>query len=109
MEVFDRHSVLDRLMGDEELLKEVVDLYLEETPPQIAELNRALDVGDAALVARMGHALKGNAASLAAEVLQAAAQQMEMAGKAEDLNLARSLAPGLGREFDRLRTVLTSL
>lgn len=46
-EIFRRSEVLDRLEGDEDLLRELVDLFLSQSWIQVQKLQAALAVGDA--------------------------------------------------------------
>jgi CheY-like chemotaxis protein len=72
-----RDGVLERLGGDEELLDEVVRLFLEDCPAQLARLKDAVDARDAVRVRSTAHALKGAAGSLAASALYERAKQIE--------------------------------
>ena len=40
MEIFDKSDLLDRLDDDEELCKEIIELFIEDTPHQINELKK---------------------------------------------------------------------
>ncbi|MFO7917244.1 MAG: PAS domain S-box protein [Anaerolineae bacterium] len=105
-EVFDRADLLERLDGDEEIARKVIKVFLEDAPRRLAVLEDALEKGDAALVQRQAHTLKGAASNLAAPALQAAALRVEEAAEADDLSRAASRFEALEEAFDQLRPVL---
>ena len=102
--IFDKNSFLDRLMGDEELAKEVVRIFLDDVPLQIAALKESLDNEDPVSVQRQAHTLKGAAANMSVSVLREIAFQIETSAKNKDLDQARSLFKKLEQEFDVVKT-----
>jgi HPt (histidine-containing phosphotransfer) domain-containing protein len=102
-EVFNRAEMLERLMDDEELLEEVVRGFLEDAPLRIAALKEALGEGDAALVRREAHTLKGAASNISAGALCQAASETEKAGVAEELDKAASLTAEIDEQFEILK------
>lgn len=106
MEIFNRVTFWDRVDGDEELLVELLQTFMEYTPHQLQEIHRALEAGDALRLQGQAHSLKGAAASISADALKEAAWQLELAGQNGELDQARSLVGTLSREFDRLKEVL---
>jgi signal transduction histidine kinase/CheY-like chemotaxis protein/HPt (histidine-containing phosphotransfer) domain-containing protein len=95
LDVFDLPALLDRVFGDRSLAREVVSIFVGETPAQLEEICGALGSGDLELAARGAHTLKGAAANVGAEALREAALALEQAGKAGDLD-------GALRVFGRL-------
>lgn len=105
-DIFDRQAMLDEVEGDEDLLEEVLQIFLEHTPKQLKELRRAVEAGDALQVQEQAHSLKGAAASIKAETMRAAALEMELAGRNRALEGAGALLEDLAREFERLKDAL---
>ncbi len=105
-EIFDRQALLERVEGDEELLEELVHIFLDHTPRQLDKLRQALEVGDASALREQAHTIKGAAASISAASLMAAAQQVESAGKNRELKGAGALVENLAQEFERLKEVV---
>lgn len=105
-QVFDRRVLLERLMGDEELLREIIVLFLQEAPSQVEGLKRAVREGDEAEAARMAHTLKGSAANLAADAFRYLARQIEMAARSEPAALDPSMGVALDHEYLRLQSAL---
>ena len=106
MQTFDKSSLLDRLCGDEELAREIVGIFLEDSPQQIASLKDALERNDAEGVRLYAHSLKGSSGNVAAQALHAVALQLEQAGRSGDLPKAAALLPELEQAFAHLREEL---
>ncbi|MFH1845398.1 MAG: Hpt domain-containing protein [bacterium] len=104
--VFDREDLLERLMGDEELASDIMNLTLENVPTQLAELKDAIKQGDLDSIRSLSHNLKGGAGNVGAKAMQAVAFDMEQAGKADDIARAEALMPKLEETFNLLRDEL---
>ena len=88
--VFDRDALMEQLGGDEQLAREVIDLFLRDCPVQLSSIKAALDRGDAREVYVVAHTLKGAASTLAASevaegalVLEQLARDGHLEGSAE--------------------------
>lgn len=57
---WDRMLALERLGGDDELLTEVIGMFLEEAPRQLAALQAAIAEKDVSTIAQVAHSLKGD-------------------------------------------------
>jgi len=79
--MLDRELAMVRVGGDEELLKELAQLFLEEYPRLMAELHAAHEKGDAAQVERTAHGLKGSVANFGAKQAVDAAYAIEQLGR----------------------------
>jgi PAS domain S-box-containing protein len=86
--VFDRTGTLARFDGDEELLRQMLEVFLEDAPNQLASIREALSANDAPLVRRAGHTLKGASSNVGASRLREIGFTIEKAGEAGDLALA---------------------
>jgi PAS domain S-box-containing protein len=64
---WDESATLKRLDGDNDLLAEMIDLFLEEAPVSVAELSDALSRTDLLALADTAHAIKGMAGHFCAE------------------------------------------
>jgi len=104
--VFDKPALLQRLMADEELLKTVISIYLNDTPIQILELKKALQSRDIAGVQLRVHTIKGASANISAEAIRATAIRLEKLSKNGDLDGVCAGMSELERQFDRLKVVL---
>jgi two-component system sensor histidine kinase/response regulator len=81
----DRAAVLARLDGDEELLRELVDLFLDDTPRLLAEARDAIAVGDSVRLQRAAHTIKGSVGNFGAEAVVNAAWHLESLARTTSL------------------------
>ncbi|MCX5756977.1 MAG: response regulator, partial [Candidatus Hydrogenedentes bacterium] len=102
--VFDRQALVELLMGDENLVREIIAGFLEDLPTQIDTLKKHIADGDARRAGGQGHAIKGAAANVGGMALSAVASDIEKAGKAGRLEELAVLIPELERQFDLLST-----
>ncbi len=58
-EIFDEATAIERVQGDVELLKELVDIFFKEYSHLMPEIRAAIAANDAAGVRRAAHTLKG--------------------------------------------------
>ena len=103
---FDRASLLRRVGGDPTLAAEIVGVFLEDAPNQVAALRECLKASDGEAVRRQAHAFKSASGSVGAVALQELSFQMEIAGKDHDLARAAALMQEVEAEFGRLKPVL---
>ncbi len=107
-------AVLDTLRGlqDEgqpDLLAELVDLYLRDTPPRLAALREARAHADGLALRRESHSLKGSSRAIGAvDMARLCAALEEQAGGAE-LDGAAETLQALETAFDRARVRLRAL
>jgi two-component system sensor histidine kinase/response regulator len=102
-------EALDRIGGDEELLREVCEIFLEESPKLLKKLQQAVAAGDADGVVRAAHSLKGESSYLSASGTSRAARQLEEMGHNKDLSHARDTLAVLEREVAGLHFDLKAL
>ena len=76
----DGEQFIHRLGGDEKLLLDVVQLFLQDCPRRLAEIKAAVDSRDAERIRLGAHALKGASANLSAAGLFTAASVLERIG-----------------------------
>jgi len=101
--VFDRETLTDRLMGDEELVREICAGFLEDMTIQIRELRQSIERNDEDVARRMSHTIKGAAANVGAMALNAVALNMEKTAKAGQLEELVPVMSEMERQFDLLK------
>ncbi len=101
--VFDRAALLDRVMNDEPLMLEVVELFLVDALKQVCALKEALASNAAESAERLAHSIKGAAGTVGADAIRLAAIDIEQTIRAGDLTAASSRVSQLERHFERLR------
>jgi PAS domain S-box-containing protein len=102
-------EILYRVGDDRGLLREIVALFCESYPQQLAELREAIRRGDAPTVQRVAHALKGALSNFGAPAAVAAARQLEALGRAGDLAPAAQATAALEEAITRLKPALAAL
>jgi HPt (histidine-containing phosphotransfer) domain-containing protein len=103
---FDPAIVLQRVDGDQELLKEVITLFLEDTPGLLAEIRLAAARGDGEALERASHTLKGSVGNFGARAAQELALALELMGRQRDFARAADTAARLDGEVKRLLPAL---
>lgn len=88
--------------GDHELLAELIEIFLEDCPRRLHELEQAVKEGNAIGVRQSAHSLNGMVAGFNTRSAQGLANEMEGLGKAGDLSKTSDLFPKLLREFARV-------
>jgi CheY-like chemotaxis protein/HPt (histidine-containing phosphotransfer) domain-containing protein len=107
-DIFDKNSFLERLMGDEELAKEIIEGFIEDSMSQIATIKEAFDNRNLDGIHRQAHSLKGAAANISATALKELAYEIEIAGETGDLVKASSLIPKLDEQLEVLKKRLAT-
>jgi CheY-like chemotaxis protein/HPt (histidine-containing phosphotransfer) domain-containing protein len=101
--IFQRSELLVRLGGEEELLLEIVGIYLDDVPKQLVRLREFAQRREAELFRDQAHTLKGASGNAGAVEVQATAARLETAGDQEDWgNIDRKLME-LEAQFERFR------
>lgn len=95
--ILDLQDVLYRIQGDKDLLLELVDIFLEDTPQRLDVIKQLLPGTDFPALADAAHSVKGSAGNIGAKKLWRTFKAMEDAAKAQDMaafqeNLGRALA-----------------
>lgn len=101
--VWNREAVLGRLLGDKALAESICEGFLDDLPGQIDQLSDFCKSGDVAGMERRAHSIKGAAANVGAESLQAIAASLEQAARENDVPAARELSGRLQEAFEELR------
>jgi CheY-like chemotaxis protein len=104
--IFDREGMLSRLMDDEDLARMIVKGFLEDIPLQILALKGYIEAGDIQGAERQAHTIKGASANVGGDAMLAVALDMEVAGKAGDLNAVKASMAELEVQFDLLNQVM---
>ncbi len=94
--------------NDEELLRAVVEAFLEEAPRICIQLNQALLKGDAKVVQRAAHTLKGSLRVFGVPTAAELAARCEEAGKEAQLEQAGELFVAIQRQMGPIQREIES-
>jgi HPt (histidine-containing phosphotransfer) domain-containing protein len=92
-----------------EFLRELIDIFLADTPLRLAELELACTAGNAKAVTRAAHSLKGSSGAFGATHFTQLAAQLEISSRTGDLTAARDGLSHLRGEFARLLPAFAQL
>ncbi len=106
--VYNRAEALERAGGDAELMAQIIEIFLEETPPLVAQLADFLAHGNHENAFRAAHTIKGSSANLSAAKLVDAARAVELAARAGELDTARAALPALRAAAAQLFSTLAA-
>jgi two-component system, sensor histidine kinase and response regulator len=107
--VFDIKDALERVEGDRDLLEEIVRIFTGECSSNMDAIRQALSAGDAPLLERLAHTIKGASANLSARAVSAAALKLEKLAATGNLADAREWVDKLQHEIGRLLPELASV
>jgi two-component system sensor histidine kinase/response regulator len=79
---------LEKLGGDEQLLHDVIEIFLEDIPKHMTSLRQAVAQGNAEALAKTAHSLKGELGYLGISELSQKAHELEAMGREHDLKHA---------------------
>lgn len=96
-------------MAGVDFVGELLDTYFSETQTIIDQLGAALVSGDAVTFGRSAHSIKSSSASFGALDFAGLARELEMMGKANNLNGADSKLQQLSADFLRVKQRLEEL
>ena len=105
-QTFDRQALLDRVAGDEQLMAEVIRMFLEDCPTRMAAIRQAVEEKSPASIRSAAHALKGAAGNLGANGLFEAAGILERVGAESRIDAADAAWRRLSAEAANALAVL---
>jgi HPt (histidine-containing phosphotransfer) domain-containing protein len=98
-----------RLMGDEAAVKVIISGFLVDIPKRIENLKSSLSAGDARMVERELHTIKGASSNVGADALHAISEELDQLAKSGDLAGISARLPELESSFASLKRLMTKL
>lgn len=95
--------------GDDSFLKEIILIFIDDTPVRLREMRDAFAAGDQPTFSRAAHSIKGSASNLGALRLRALAEQLERASKEASLDGLDAQLPRIEAEFAVAKAELEKL
>jgi HPt (histidine-containing phosphotransfer) domain-containing protein len=103
---FNRKVALTRVGGDEELLRELIEVFLGDSPKWLDDLRKAAAGRNAVDLRRAAHTIKGAVGYFGADEASAAAERLQELGRAGDIVAALAVVPELEHTLERLTAAL---
>jgi HPt (histidine-containing phosphotransfer) domain-containing protein len=105
----DRDALIALLDGNPDLIVTIIDSFLGDCPDYMDAIREAVETGDAEVLKREAHGLKGAAGSLRAKSASEAAEVLEEMGRSGDFAEAEAALETLEQEIGRLKEDLRAL
>ncbi len=105
----DRDALIEGFGGRADLLKHVVEVFLEDGPATLARVKSAIEAGNGVEVASAAHSLKGSVGLFSQGQAYEGARRLEQVGKSGDLSQAEVVRAEVDASLSRLMTELRAL
>jgi histidine phosphotransfer protein HptB len=89
-----------------EFLREIVNIYLEDTPKRITDLKTFMASGDVKSFTRAAHTIKGSSANVGAQILKRIGERMELLSRTEGILNIAPLIVATEEEFAKVQVEL---
>lgn len=99
-------QLVELMDGDKELIVDLIDTLVEETPPMLNKLKHALAGQDQGEVQRQAHSLKSSSAQMGASAFADMCKELEHQARAGQLPNEPDLGRALDDEFQRVQAAL---
>ncbi|RDH85307.1 MAG: histidine kinase [endosymbiont of Galathealinum brachiosum] len=93
--IWDKEDALNRVLGNLELFKTIIEIFIDETPGRMSELQKAVQSDDCDLSSKVVHSIKGVAANVSAKQLYKIAAELEASARQDDSDAVKLLLPEL--------------
>jgi two-component system, sensor histidine kinase and response regulator len=108
-ETLDRTAILERVEGDEELLKEIVQLFIEDCPRLMGQMQESVREKNASGLRLAAHTMKGSLGYFGPSQACALACELEILGRDGHLEQAALLYEALVAKLNQLQPALAGL
>ncbi|MHC4581810.1 MAG: response regulator [Planctomycetota bacterium] len=105
-EIFNWDQLVD-ILGDEELIKEIIPVYLNDNKARFDKLAKAIEASDAEAIKLHAHAIKGAGRNFGATRMYDIAHRLECAGRENEVEAAAPLFEMLNAEFAQVASFLS--
>ena len=107
--LIDRECAMELVDGDRELLKEMVEIFLDDCPKLLNNIRNAIEEQNSDLLEREAHSIKGAVGVFFAGQATETAFRLEKIGNSGELSMAEEAYRELEREIERLKPELNEL
>ncbi|MCH8868984.1 MAG: Hpt domain-containing protein [Chloroflexi bacterium] len=107
--LIEKEEALARMDNDENLLREIIGIFLKHSESYLDNLRHSIMEGDSDEVYRTAHTLKGAVGNFPANAAFEAALRLEMMGRAGDMANAKQAYLELEGLINRLKPALENI
>jgi two-component system sensor histidine kinase/response regulator len=107
--ILDRTAILERVEGDVGLLEEIVELFIEDCPRLVRQMQDSLREKNAAGLRLAAHTLKGSLGYFGPSQASVLANELEVLGRDGKLDHAAPVYQALVAKLDELQPLLADL
>ncbi len=106
MPIFDKGVLLDSLGDDPDLIKEIVDSYMQALPGDIEKLEVAVERNNRDQVIQCAHNIKGAASNIGGKRVSLIAGEIEDEARKGSIEVCRSKIKSLKTQFVSLEKIV---
>ena len=106
--MIDSESLLERCMGNFELVKKLNSAFLSSLPTEKGALQQAVAIGDLIAIVRISHKLRGTASNMCAMPVSVAAHKIELAAQSNQIDLVAQRWIELDQQIQQLLCALST-
>ncbi len=99
MDPIDLKEVLERVQNDKELLKELLDIFLQDCPQKVKAIKEAYQAKNMTQLKDAAHSMKGASGNISAKQLYALFSALDQKGRNDDFSGVDVLIADLDREL----------
>jgi len=107
--ILDRDALIQRVGGDMDLLRELVDLFLEESLQVVDRISKAVTSKNADELEKAAHGLKGSVLTFESKPVADILQVLETMGRNRDLTQTQGVVAELEKKLDTMRAELQDM
>jgi len=102
LKICDLPAALERLGGNQDLLREAVQFFHDDVPKLVERMKNAAAQENGAELSRAAHSLRGLVVNFSAEATESAAREVEQMGQSGNLSRATKAVRRVEKEIARL-------
>ncbi len=102
----DKDELLERVDGEKEFLAELIEIFINDIPEQLAEIQNAVDNRNSEELEKSAHKLKGAISNFAEKTAFKTALQLEMMGRNNKLDRVEEAYNTLTKDVECLTNAL---
>ncbi len=100
--IFNKNELLDKVGNMEDLFREMLEIFIEDTPGNIVDINDAINSKDANKIYELCHGLKGSSMTICSDNLTNICIIIEQKGRENQLDGIEKLQEQLNIIFNEL-------